>query len=172
MSKILNAEVKASSSNNQSLHKKLLELGADFKGIDNQVDTYFKVPEGRLKLRSGNIENSLIYYKRSNHAQVRESEIYLEKLPPANNMLSLLSASNGVLVEVKKARSIFFIENVKFHLDTVEGLGDFVEIEAIDDTGKRELKFLQEQCNQYVDLLKIDSESFLSLSYSDLIMEK
>lgn len=170
MSKILNAEIKAKANNIDLLHQKLIKLGAEFKGIDNQVDTYFNVENGRLKLRSGNIENSLIFYRRIDKAEVRESEIFLEKLPPENNMKNLLSASNGVLVEVVKARRIYFINNVKFHLDTVEGLGEFVEIEAIDESGKQDVSLLQQQCSSYVELLGLEREDFLSHSYSDLIM--
>jgi adenylate cyclase, class 2 len=72
---------------------------------------------------------------------------------------------------VEKIRKIYFIDNVKFHFDTVEGLGTFVEVEAIDKTGANGLEELQRQCRYYADYLKIASGDFISKSYSDLIME-
>ena len=62
----LNIEIKAKSNNNSEIRKILQSKSADFKGIDHQIDTYFKTNEGRLKLREGNIENKLIFYKRQN----------------------------------------------------------------------------------------------------------
>jgi adenylate cyclase class IV len=57
----LNVEIKAVCSDPTSVRRYLIENGADFRGHDNQSDTYFNVPNGRLKLREGNIENNLIY---------------------------------------------------------------------------------------------------------------
>lgn len=150
MSKLINAEIKARCHDSSKLHRKLLELGADFKGEDKQIDRYFNVPEGRLKLRSGNIENSLIFYNRADDAEIRESSIYLEKLSPNNSLDKLLGAALGTKIVVAKTRRIYFIENVKFHLDTVEGLGEFVEIEAIAKEGEASISELQGQCSRYV----------------------
>ena len=62
MEHIHNIEIKARSANHEKIRDFLKSHGADFKGIDNQIDTYFKVNKGRLKLREGTIENHLIYY--------------------------------------------------------------------------------------------------------------
>jgi predicted adenylyl cyclase CyaB len=70
---------------------------------------------------------------------------------------------------VRKKREIYFIRNVKFHIDEVEGLGNFAEIEASDlyaDISKEEL---QKQCNFYLVELKINEEDLISVSYSDLL---
>ena len=172
MSEIQNVEIKARSRRNKELHNILMnELNADFKGLDTQVDTYFNVQDGRLKLRSGNVENSLIFYKRSDEAKTRESKILLEKLEPNNNLREVLAASNGIKIEVKKERKIYFIDNVKFHLDFVEGLGEFVEIEAIAEDGSRDLNTLKKQCDHYVKLFELEEKDFESLSYSDLVAQ-
>lgn len=65
---ILNFEFKARAGNLKNWEDQLLSLNPKFIGEDNQIDTYFNVPEGRLKLREGNIENSLIWYKRQDIA--------------------------------------------------------------------------------------------------------
>ena len=61
----LNVEIKAKCRDAGFIRDYLLSNGAEFKGIDEQTDTYFNVSVGRLKLREGNIENNLIYYERS-----------------------------------------------------------------------------------------------------------
>ena len=77
----------------------------------------------------------------------------------------------GIKAIVDKRRKIYFINNVKFHFDTVEGLGTFVEVEAIDKDGNIGKEKLQEQCDEYAALLNIAEEDFISVSYSDLIMK-
>ena len=74
------------------------------------------------------------------------------------------------MVVVKKKREIYFIENVKFHLDDVNGLGTFVEIEAIDSAGSLEKERLLEQCNYYLKLFEIKNEDLVAESYSDLLL--
>ena len=60
----VNIEIKAKSDNQTMIREILTSKNADFKGIDHQIDTYFNVNFGRLKLREGNIENHLIHYQR------------------------------------------------------------------------------------------------------------
>lgn len=60
----LNIEIKAKSNNQDAIREILKSKNADVKGIDHQIDTYFNVNFGRLKLREGNIENHLIHYQR------------------------------------------------------------------------------------------------------------
>ena len=71
---------------------------------------------------------------------------------------------------VDKIREIYFIDNVKFHLDSVKDLGEFVEIEAIDETGEIGKEKLHEQCSFYLNLFGIKQEELLSCSYSDLVL--
>ena len=98
--------------------------------MDEQTDTYFNVPNGRLKLREGNIENNLIFYERTNQAGPRILIFNLVKVEDAEGLKEALTKSNGIKVVVKKRREIYYINNVKFHIDEVPGLGSFVEIEA------------------------------------------
>ena len=65
-----------------------------------------------------------------------------------------------------------FIENVKFHIDTVKDLGAFMEIEAIDHDDNIGKEKLLEQCNSYLKLFGILEEDLISVSYSDLLLEK
>lgn len=166
---ILNVEIKAKCSHQQKIRNYLTQHQARSLGTDHQIDTYFVVPEGRLKLRQGNVENSLIFYQRSNQAGPKDSFILLEKFPLENNMLAILSKVMKVLKVVDKKREIYFIDNVKFHLDNVQGLGTFMEIEAIDEQGTIGKEKLLQQCQFYMKEFEIKEADLLSQSYSDML---
>lgn len=165
----LNVEIKARSDNNEELREILKSQGAIYKGIDHQVDTYFKVNFGRLKLREGNIENYLIFYDREDKEGPKESKVILLQNNLNSTLKEILVKSLGALIVVDKEREIYFIDNVKFHLDKVEGLGEFMEIEAIDVDGTISKEKLLNQCNNFLDILKISKENLISKSYSDLL---
>ena len=168
----LNIEIKASSNNSDKIRNYLLENNAQFKGTDLQTDTYFNVKNGRLKLREGNIENNLIFYERNNEAGPKSSNFVLTKIQEPDKLKESLTKANGVKVIVKKKREIYYIANVKFHLDEVEGLGSFVEIEAgnmIADLAKEEL---QKQCEFYMQQFEIEEKDLIEISYSDMLIEK
>lgn len=167
----INFEFKASTDHLEALEKKLLELNPIYIGQDKQTDTYFNVANGRLKLREGNIENALIYYERQNVTGAKQSDILLYKHPPDKDLKDILIKLHGIKVIVKKVRKIYFIENVKFHLDSIDELGTFVEVEAIDNDGNIGIEKLKEQCRKYAELFGIKSEDYISLSYSDLILD-
>jgi len=94
-------------------------------------------------------------------------------LQETSKIKKILSEANGVLVIVDKKREIYFIDNVKFHLDQVQDLGSFVEIEAIDNGGHLEEKEqLLKQCQEYLDLFEIKEENLIDCSYSDLFLNK
>ena len=166
----VNIEIKAKSNNQNAIREILKSKKADFKGADRQIDTYFKVNNGRLKLREGKIENNLIHYQRENKEGPKQSDVNLFKSNPESSLKEILTKALCVLVVVDKKREIYFIDNVKFHIDTVENLGNFVEIEAIDEDGTIGKDKLIEQCQFFLDLFKISQEDLISVSYSDLLL--
>ena len=168
----LNVEIKARCTDADTIEGILMNNGAKYHGLDHQVDTYFKVPNGRLKLRQGKIENNLIHYVRNDQPGPKDSQVSLFPVNDGEILKDVLSKSNGVLCVVDKQRKIFFLDNVKFHLDEVKSLGNFVEIEAIDTTGDRNKEHLLEQCKHYIGLFNIAKKDLISVSYSDLIMRK
>lgn len=123
-------------------------------------------------MRQGNIENNLIYYERSNQSGPKPSYFQLVQVKDSNILLDMLTRAIGKKIVVDKKRKIFFIENVKFHIDEVVGLGFFVEIEASNllHPEKTEQE-LQAQCTAYMDALNIHEEELLQYSYSDMLME-
>jgi adenylate cyclase, class 2 len=168
----LNIEIKAKSNNHNKIREILKSKDADFKGIDHQIDTYFNVRKGRLKLREGKIENSLIYYDREDKKGPKQSNVSLFKTPPKSSLKNLLSKALGVLVVVNKKREIYFIDNIKFHIDSVKDLGNFIEIEAIDEDESIGKAKLLKQCQFFLDLFKISQGDLISSSYSDLLLKK
>ena len=169
----LNIEIKARSNRLDEIRELLRSWGARELGTDHQTDTYFHCPKGRLKLREGNIEHSLIHYERPDQEGPKRSEVSLyHPKEPGPELKEVLTQAFGVWKTVKKAREIFFVENVKIHLDTVDGLGTFVEIEAIDRDGNiGELRLLQ-QCEEMMAAFSIEPADLLAQSYSDMTPEK
>jgi len=167
----INIEIKAKCTDQEKIREILKSQGADYKGTDHQIDTYFKVDNGRLKLREGSIENYLIFYEREDKEGPKQSNVILYKTEPGSNLKELLIKSLGILAIVDKQREIYFIENVKFHLDNVQGLGTFMEIEAINTTGNTGKEKLLEQCDRYLKLFGTKNSDLLANSYSDQILE-
>ncbi|TYP93343.1 putative adenylyl cyclase CyaB [Fodinibius salinus] len=167
---ILNIEIKARCEDPETIRSILEDQNADYKGTDHQIDTYFNVPEGRLKLRQGNIEKNLIFYRRPNSQTPEASNIDLMPAEHPEKLHALLDNALGTMVVVDKEREIYFIDNVKFHIDHVEKLGHFVEIEAIDEGGSIGEEKLRSQCQHYLELFDIPAEQLVAESYSDLLM--
>lgn len=164
-----NIEIKAKCRQSEKIREILASHNARFVGIDRQIDTYFKVQHGRMKLREGNIENHLIHYHRDNQAGPKKSEVILYR-PSSETLKPLLTTALNILVVVDKQRAIYFIDNVKFHIDEVKELGAFVEIEAIDKDGSISEKELEMQCKSYLALFGIEDRDLMETSYSDMLL--
>jgi predicted adenylyl cyclase CyaB len=168
----INFEFKAKHENITAAEKILQQQHPKFIGEDHQVDTYFHVPNGRLKLREGTIEQALIFYERANSAAAKQSNVILYQHAADAMLKQVLTQSLGVKVVIDKKRRIYFIDTIKFHFDTVEGLGTFIEVEAIDKEGNIGVEKLKEQCLFYQSLLNIRQDQFIAESYSDLLVAK
>jgi adenylate cyclase class 2 len=168
----INIEIKARTGKAAEIRKWLLDNNAIYKGTDFQIDTYFNTVKGRLKLRQGNIENSLIYYERQNQAGPKQSDFSLVEVADAIALKEMLTAAMGVKIAVEKQREIFFIDNVKFHLDSLAQLGNFVEIEASNKYAPLPAAQLKEQCNFYMQQFAISEDDLIDISYSDMLLKK
>ncbi|OGJ12457.1 adenylate cyclase [Candidatus Pacearchaeota archaeon RBG_19FT_COMBO_34_9] len=168
-----NIEIKARTSKQDEIRKILKKHNAEYIGTDSQINVYFNVKNGRLKLRKGIIENYLIYYDRINQEGPKQSDIVLYKSNLESALEQILTKALGILIVVDKKREIYFIDNVKIHLDKVKGLKkDFVEIEAIDSEGDIGKKRLLKQCRYYMKLLGIEQKDLIDCSYSDMFLRE
>lgn len=170
----LNVELKARCADPARVRAVLEDAGAEFRGVDEQRDVYFRVPRGRLKLRRGTLERALIHYERANAAEVKPSRVTLSRLERAgeaalDDLEGTLTAALGVRMVVVKRREIRFVGNVKFHLDEVPGLGAFVEIEAIESDGASGEPALRAQCEAWRMRLGLAESDLVAESYSDLV---
>jgi predicted adenylyl cyclase CyaB len=75
-----------------------------------------------------------------------------------------------VLTVVDKTRDIFWLDNVKIHLDQVEGLGCFLEIEAQDTEGTGDEGVLRQQCEALMQKFGVEASDLIQKSYSDLLL--
>ena len=168
----INIEFKAHCRNPELVRNELLQRHADHIGTDHQVDTYFNTPRGRLKLREGSLENALIYYERPDLADLKQSDVMLYQVEPDSGLKELLTASLGVLAVVDKERDIYYIDNVKFHVDRVAGLGCFVEVEAIQRRRDMTAEYLRSQTEGYFRLFSLKKEDLIDVSYSDMVLDQ
>jgi predicted adenylyl cyclase CyaB len=170
--KNLNVEIKAYCKDQEHIRKILHQYSADFKGTDKQTDIYFNCRNGRLKLREGKIEYSLVHYQREDKTGPKRSDVIYYHPRENTPLKDILTASLGKLVTVVKTREIYYIDNIKFHLDQVEELGNFVEIEAIDKDGSLGEITLHEQCDRFLNLFEIEDKDLIDCSYSDMLLKK
>lgn len=168
-----NVEIKATVSyeHQQAIRDRIVGYhGAIFKGTDNQKDTYFKVPHGRLKVREGNIEKYLVQYFRPDQGGPKLSKCEIVPCPNPEATARALEKALGILTVVEKSRDIFYIGNVKIHLDHVQSLGFFVEIEAQDYDDTKDEDGLRSQCQALMADIKLRDEQLIVSSYSDMMI--
>ena len=165
-----NIEIKARTESTGAIRQYLVDHGAEFRGLDLQTDTYFRVVAGRLKLREGNIENSLIFYNRPNTVGLKQSQFELLPVTNGTALKHILTKAIGVKAIVEKRREIYYIKNVKFHLDVLEKIGSFVEIEATNMNVDLSVDQLREQCSFYMLAFGIAASDLVAGSYSDMIL--
>jgi predicted adenylyl cyclase CyaB len=166
-----NLECKARCADLAAVARVLERLDTRLEGLQLQTDTYFHVRFGRLKLRVINGSKAvLIWYERPNELAARLSRYHLVPVSDAEVLRAALTAGLGVRGEVRKQRTIYHYHNVRIHLDEVDGLGSFIEFEAVlSPTDGEEishqrlaelgsalrLETVQDQAKSYADLLGI-----------------
>ena len=136
MSVHLNREIKAFCPDFVPVRRILRESGASFIETKRQLDCYYRLPDleseagtRRFKLRSENEKTELIYYRDHHETGTRISEFQLWQMPN-REVLEVLDAVLGVRVVVRKKRELWHLDNIKFNLDCVEGVGQIFELEA------------------------------------------
>jgi predicted adenylyl cyclase CyaB len=145
------------------------QLGATEAGVLCQVDTYFRVPAGRLKLRQADPGPSqLIFYRRLDQAGPKASEFDVVPVAEPDRLRALLAAALGTLVEVHKQRELWLLDNVRIHLDTVEGLGTFIEFEVLVDATHPE-PGCWAQARQLMASFGLVEADLIAGSYADLL---
>ncbi len=137
-----------------------------------QEDTFFNVPTGRLKLRVFSpTAGELIYYRREDVAGPKSSDYYISPTSSPESLKAVLTAAFGVKGVVRKTRHLFLAGQTRIHLDDVEGLGYFVELEVVlrpnqsPEEGMKTAKILMEK-------LGIRMDDLVKGAYLDLLERK
>ncbi len=106
-------------------------IGFERRGELVQCDTFFRVASGKLKLREEDGGASLIHYARARRGGLDVSDYAIAPVADPAAIRAMLTAALGAIATVSKVRTLLTRRNVRLHLDRVEGLGEFGEIEAV-----------------------------------------
>jgi predicted adenylyl cyclase CyaB len=164
-----NIELKAHDPDPASSLEVALALGATDEGWLQQLDTYFNVRRGRLKLREQDGTAELIQYERTDEAIERTSNYRLIPIRDPDGLKDALAAALGILVAVEKSRHLLLWRNVRIHLDEVPGLGSFIELEAVAEPDS-DLSGEYENIAELRQALAITDEQILASGYSDELL--
>jgi predicted adenylyl cyclase CyaB len=128
-----NVEIKARVDSLAPVRDRIESLHGKGPTVLRQEDTFFVCPTGRLKLRQSpdSPEAELIYYKRANLAQPKETQYIIHRTRDGESLKQAMSQSLGIQGVVRKRRELFLVGQTRVHLDEVEGLGTFVELEVV-----------------------------------------
>ena len=170
-----NVELKARDPDPARTLERALALGAEDRGEIRQRDTYFTGARGRLKVREQQTDDAafwdeLIEYSRADDVDARTSTYRRVPVADAAPLREALDAAYGTLVTVTKRRRLLLWEGVRIHLDEVEGLGSFLEFEAVAEPGS-DLVLERNNVERLRAELGIDDDNLIATSYADLVLE-
>jgi adenylate cyclase class IV len=127
-----NIEIKAHIDSVESLLPLAAKMASDGPTEILQDDTFFTCPNGRLKLRAfSENEGQLIFYQRSDYAGPKESFYVISPTSSPDTLRQALVLAYGEGGRVRKHRTLLLVGRTRVHLDRVEGLGDFLELEVV-----------------------------------------
>jgi adenylate cyclase, class 2 len=143
-------------------------LGFSMRATLEQRDTFFRVANGKLKLREEGDGAALISYGRIRQGVLEVSDYEFVPVADPGPLRAMLAAALGVLAEVSKQRTLLVRRNVRLHLDRVDGLGAFGEIEAVVATGEAPELYRLEVAD-LLAALEIDTDDLIFKSYFELM---
>ena len=127
-----NVEIKARIESVEALVPRAAAIATQGPERIEQDDTFFPCPNGRLKLRAFDAASGqLIFYARPDQAGPKESFYILSPTASPDTLRDALAAAHGTIGRVRKIRTLFLAGRTRVHLDRVEGLGDFLELEVV-----------------------------------------
>jgi homotetrameric cytidine deaminase len=168
----VNVEIKARDADPGATAARCEALGAIDHGVLAQRDTYFTGRRGRLKLREQDGSDAeLIAYRRPDTTEAQESAFIRAGVGDPAAVHEALGAALGETVVVVKRRRLWLWENVRIHLDDVEGLGTFIELEAMVGPGLNAPEEAAEKVARLRSELAITDDALVAVGYSDLLLD-
>jgi predicted adenylyl cyclase CyaB len=170
-----NVELKARLASREAAVAVARGLGAEDQGEELQTDTYFTTGAERLKLReSSSGAHWLIRYSRPDRTEARKSQYRLTAVKDPASFGAILAKQWGVRAVVRKVRHLFLWQGrVRIHLDRVDGLGEFLEFEAVLDPARPEYdeEAARRDVAELVRAFGVRDEDLVPTSYSTLVMQ-
>lgn len=137
-----------------------------------QDDTFFACPDGRLKLRAfSDGTGELIFYRRADDTGPKESFYVISPTSSPDTLRDALGLAYGVIGRVRKQRLLFMTGRTRIHLDRVEGLGEFLELEVVLRDGESAEAGMAE-ARELLASLRIAPEQLVSGAYLDLLAQR
>ncbi|HOT98086.1 MAG TPA: class IV adenylate cyclase [bacterium] len=167
-----NIEIKARIESIELMAPRVAVL-ADKEPVElDQDDTFFRCPAGRLKLRAWPAgDGVLIYYQRPDCSGPKESFYVLADTHEPDALREVLTHAYGQIGRVRKHRTLFWRGRTRIHLDHVEGLGTFLELEVMLEEGEP-AEVGEEVARELMERLGIAPEQLIEVAYLDLLEAK
>ncbi len=144
-------------------------IGYEFKATLVQRDTFFRVAHGKLKLREEANAACLIFYGRADSRHLKLSSYEIVPIVAPEKTRAMMTQALGTLATVRKTRILMMRDNVRLHLDRVDGLGDYGEIEAVlGASGDLERSRLA--VDELLAALGVRSDNLIALSYFEMLL--
>jgi predicted adenylyl cyclase CyaB len=164
-----NIEIKARVRDFPELKRRAESLSDSPLEVIPQEDTFFITPQGRLKLRVLAADRAqLVYYERADQDGPKRSDYFIFNTDDPENLKTALKFALGIRGFVKKTRYLYMVGQTRVHLDDVEGLGQFMELEVVLRDGQSEVEG-QAIADDLMKKLGIESSDLLEGAYMDLI---
>ncbi|HUK29655.1 MAG TPA: class IV adenylate cyclase [Candidatus Acidoferrum sp.] len=164
-----NIEIKARIGNIRRLRAALRAIGAEIIETVKQEDTFFAVPRGRLKMRRNGSDNfELVYYRRPNAPGPSVSNYFRKPIDDAEGAKRDLERLFGIRCVVRKNRQVFLSHGARIHLDDVEGLGRYLEVEVPVER-KRDLHRAMRVAQDLILQLAVQTPDLVSEAYEELL---
>ncbi len=164
-----NLELKLKVASHDAVLNAIEEIGAKHTATLRQTDTYFRIDSGLLKLREFDGKNELIKYLRNEADGDRWSDYQVLNIEGENVKEFFLSLF-PVETIVKKVRELYLYDDTRIHLDTVESLGTFIELETLVLNGDE--ADAKKRFDKIVELLRLPLDKQLKTSYRNLMLGK
>ncbi|XP_003382753.1 PREDICTED: uncharacterized protein LOC100631935 [Amphimedon queenslandica] len=168
-----NIEIKARVKNLELLLEKARSISGSQGTRLEQEDVFFNSPNGRLKLRIENegASGKLIYYTRNDISGPKQSDYTYTIVQNPKDLKETLRLALGVRGIVKKVRQLFMVGQTRVHVDSVEGLGNFMELEVCMRKGQ-EMSEGTAIAEELMKDLGISDSDLVVCAYMDLLDAK
>jgi predicted adenylyl cyclase CyaB len=166
-----NIEIKARARNVDEIKSRAAKLSDTPVQVILQEDTFFNSPQGRLKLRILPDHAQLIYYRRPDQDGPKRSDYHIALSHDAENLKRVLELAYGIRGVVKKTRYLYLVGPTRIHVDDVEGLGQFMELEVVMVEGQSDAEG-QEIAEGLMASLGVERGDLIDGAYMDLLEKK